>query len=133
MDDSRPIFVQIAERIADDILDGTLPEGTQVPSTTELSAFYRINPATVAKGMAELVAQDVLHKRRGIGMFVSTGARARLLEGRRAAFVDEFVAPLVHEARRLGIGADDLHHMLSEAAGRTGADGAPGQAAGGAR
>ncbi|WP_129337923.1 GntR family transcriptional regulator [Cellulomonas endophytica] len=133
IDEGRPIFAQIAERIAGDVLDGTLPEEGQVPSTTELSAFYRINPATVAKGMAELVAQGVLYKRRGIGMFVSTGARARLQEQRRAAFVDEYVAPLVREAHRLGLGPDDLARLLAEVSGAGAAAGGPGRAAGGAR
>ncbi|GIG30801.1 GntR family transcriptional regulator [Cellulomonas marina] len=121
LDDSRPIFVQVAERIAGDVLDGTLPEGSQVPSTTELSAFLRINPATVAKGMAELVATGVLHKRRGIGMFVSEGARARLQEQRRAAFVDEFVAPLVREAGRLGLAPDEVARLVVDATRGAGA------------
>ncbi|QTE31260.1 GntR family transcriptional regulator [Pengzhenrongella sicca] len=113
MDDSRPIFVQIAERIAADILEGTLAEEAQVPSTNELAAFYRINPATVAKGVSALVADGVLYKKRGIGMFVTTGARGRLLDRRREAFVAEYVAPLVREATRLGIGAADLRRLLA--------------------
>lgn len=114
IDDSRPIFVQIAERIAGDILDGTLVEEAQVPSTNELAAFYRINPATVGKGMSELVDAGVLYKKRGIGMFVSTGARSRLLAARRDAFVEEYVAPLVREAAKLGIGSQDLQRLIEQ-------------------
>ena len=65
MDDSRPIFVQVAEQIENDILSGALPEESQVPSTNEFAAFYRINPATAAKGVNMLVEKGVLVKRRG--------------------------------------------------------------------
>ena len=78
MDESRPIFVQIAEQIENDIIQGTLPEETQVPSTNEFAAFHRINPATAGKGVGLLVDAGILYKKRGIGMFVATGARAAL-------------------------------------------------------
>ena len=75
LDDGAPIFSQVAERLAGDIAEGTLAEGDRVPSTNELAAFYRINPATAAKGINMLIDQGLLEKRRGIGMFVSAGAR----------------------------------------------------------
>ena len=75
LDDGTPLFVQIAEQLADDIVDGVLAEGARVPSTNELAAFYRINPATAAKGINLLVDDGVLEKRRGIGMFVAAGAQ----------------------------------------------------------
>ena len=81
LDDGAPIFSQIAERLADDIAAGTLAEGDRVPSTNELAAFYRINPATAAKGINVLIDDGLLEKRRGIGMFVAAGARDRLLGG----------------------------------------------------
>ena len=115
MDDGRPIFVQIAEQIEDSIIEGSLAEGDQAPSTNELAAFHRINPATAAKGVGQLVADGVLHKRRGIGMFVSAGARDQLRERRRAQFARQFVQPLVTEARKIGIEADELHAMLDGA------------------
>src|SRR4029453_13396590 len=99
-DDGRPIFLQIAEEIENSIVDGTLAEGEQVPSPPEPGGFHRINPATAAKGVNQLVADGVLHKRRGIGMFVSTGARAQLRDRRRARFASEFVQPLIDEARK---------------------------------
>jgi DNA-binding transcriptional regulator YhcF (GntR family) len=116
-DDGRPIFLQIAEEIENSIVDGTLAEGEQVPSTTELAAFHRINPATAAKGVNQLVADGVLHKRRGIGMFVSTGARAQLRDRRRARFASEFVQPLVDEARKLGIDIEELKTMIDKTEG----------------
>ena len=118
-DGGRPIFVQIAAEIENGIVDGTLAEGTQVPSTTELAAFHRINPATAAKGVNELVADGVLHKRRGIGMFVSEGARERLLDRRRARFASEYVQPLVDEARKLGIDIEELKTMIDKSGSDT--------------
>lgn len=114
MDDSRPIFLQIAEQLEDDIVAGRLPEETQVPSTNELAAFLRINPATAAKGVNLLVDQGVLYKKRGIGMFVAEGARARLVAQRRDRFREQYIAPLMTEAERLGITPDQLAAMIRE-------------------
>ena len=112
MDDARPIFVQIAELIENSIIDGTLGEDAQVPSTNELAAFHRINPATAAKGVGQLVDDGTLYKRRGIGMFVTPGARAALRERRRRDFTDQYVRPLITEARKLGIGTEELTKMI---------------------
>jgi GntR family transcriptional regulator len=114
LDEGAPLFVQIAERLADEIADGTLAEGERVPSTNELAAFYQINPATAAKGISMLTDDRLLEKRRGIGMFVAAGARARLLDERRKRFAERYVEPLVAEAGRLGIGADELAAMIRE-------------------
>ena len=84
LDEGTPLFVQIADQLADDIVDGQLAEGTRVPSTNELAAFYRINPATAAKGINMLVDDGVLEKRRGIGMFVAAGAQEQLRAMRRS-------------------------------------------------
>ena len=73
-----PLFLQIARAIENDIVDGLLAEEDQAPSTNEIAAFHRINPATALKGVNELVAGGVLYKKRGIGMFVATGARDAL-------------------------------------------------------
>ncbi|MCR2813078.1 GntR family transcriptional regulator [Microbacterium sp. zg.Y1090] len=112
IEDGRAIFLQIAESIEDAIVDGSLPEEGQVPSTNELAAFHRINPATAAKGVNMLVDKGVLYKRRGIGMFVAPGAREQLRGERRAAFADRYIDPLLAEARALGLGADDLTALI---------------------
>ncbi|MEV0326230.1 GntR family transcriptional regulator [Micromonospora echinospora] len=112
MDEDRPIFVQIAEMIENSIVDGTLAEETQVPSTNELAAFHRINPATAAKGINRLVDDGLLYKRRGIGMFVATGARETLRERRRLDFAAQYVRPLIEEARKLGIGTEELKKLI---------------------
>lgn len=114
IEEGKALFLQIAESVEDSIVDGSLAEEAQAPSTNELAAFYRINPATAAKGVNMLVDKGVIHKRRGIGMFVSPGARALLLAERRTAFADRFVEPLLAEARKLGLGADDLDTLIRE-------------------
>lgn len=113
IDEGKPIFVQIAEQIEDDIIAGSLAEESQVPSTNEFAAFYRINPATAGKGVNRLVDDGILYKKRGIGMFVAEGARARLIQVRRDRFRDEFVRPLIAEAAKLGIDPDQLSDMIS--------------------
>jgi len=112
VDDSRPIFLQIAEQLEAQIIDGSMREETQVPSINDLAAFHRINPATALKGVNLLVDQGILYKRRGIGMFVSQGARARLVASRREAFGREFVRPLVARALALGITQEQLATMI---------------------
>jgi GntR family transcriptional regulator len=112
VDDSRPIFLQIAEAIENDILSGTLAEEGQVPSTNEFAAFHRINPATAGKGVNLLVDDGILYKKRGIGMFVAAGARERLATKRRSQFESEFVRPLVAEAKKLGLTREQLITMI---------------------
>jgi GntR family transcriptional regulator len=109
-----PLFQRIAQHLENAIVDGSLPEETQVPSTNELAAFHRINPATAAKGVNQLVADGLLYKKRGIGMFVTTGARAALRDRRRTQFEQQYVEPLVAEARSLGIGLDELVAMIDD-------------------
>ena len=114
MDESRPIFLQIAEAIENDIIAGALAEETQVPSTNEFAAFYRINPATALKGVNLLVDDGTLYKKRGIGMFVAEGAQAQIVTKRRDKFSEEFVRPLVQEAEKLGISARELAAMIQK-------------------
>ena len=115
LDEGTPLFVQVADRLGGQIADGGLAEGARVPSTNELAAFYRINPATAAKGINVLADDGLLEKRRGIGMFVATGARKRLLARRRAEFAQRYVEPLLTEAARLGIDTGELFALIKEA------------------
>lgn len=114
MDESRPIFIQIAEQIENDIISGALPEGSQVPSTNEYAAFHRINPATAGKGVNVLVDAGILYKKRGIGMFVAEGARSRIVAERRGTFLSDFIQPLLGEATGLGISPEQLATMIME-------------------
>src|SRR5260370_11953519 len=112
IDEKRPIFVQIAERIEADILAGRLAEEEQVPSTNQFAALYQINPATAAKGVNLLVDQGILYKKRGLGMYVASGARARLLEQRREQFFEQYVVTMLREAEKLGITTEQLTEMM---------------------
>lgn len=107
-EEAQPIFQRVAHHIADGILSGDYAEGASVPSSNELAAFYRINPATAGRGLAALAEGGVLYKRRGLGMYVAEGARERLLTRRRTRFPHAYLEPLVAEARALGISEDDL-------------------------
>ena len=115
-DDRSPIYVQIANGIKDEVLTGALKEGDQVMSTNQYAAFYQINPATAAKGFAQLVDEGVLYKKRGIGMFVSPDARARLRGQRRERFFADVVDPMLAEARMVGIDVDEIVAYLKDGA-----------------
>lgn len=108
-----PLFQQVAARVSDDIVAGVLAEGDQVPSINEFASFWRINPATALKGIAQLVSDGVLYKQRGIGTFVADGARERLLEQRRADFAKRFVGPLLEEADRLGLSNQQIIDIIN--------------------
>ncbi|MCM3739519.1 GntR family transcriptional regulator [Oceanobacillus luteolus] len=112
LDDTKPIFLQIKEMLEDSIISNTLKEGDRVPSTNELAAHYKINPATAAKGINELVAEEILYKRRGVGMFVAENARNILLEKHQANFYEEYIRPLKQAAQKLDIDKDELLKML---------------------
>jgi GntR family transcriptional regulator len=107
-DDRSPIYLQIANGIKNDVLSGTLKEDEQVMSTNQYAAFYQINPATAAKGFAQLVDEGVLYKKRGIGMFVSPDARARLRSQRRERFFTDVVDPMLAEARMVGVDVAEI-------------------------
>jgi DNA-binding transcriptional regulator YhcF (GntR family) len=120
LDEGGPLFAQVAERLAREIADGGLAEGARVPSSNELAAFYRINPATAAKGINVLADDGLLEKQRGIGMFVATGARQRLLARRHAEFSERYVQPLLTEATRLGMDTDELIAMIKDTSSERG-------------
>ena len=107
-----PIYLQLAEAIEDDILRGLYAEESQIPSTTELSVTLKINPATSNKGVNLLVDEGILYKKRGVGMFVSTGARERITQKRKEAFYENYILTLLEEARKLGIGREELIALI---------------------
>ncbi|MGN9911673.1 GntR family transcriptional regulator [Phytohabitans sp. LJ34] len=114
-DDRSPIYLQIADKIKEDILSGALGEDEQVMSTNQYASFYRINPATAAKGFQQLVEEGVLYKRRGIGMFVSPDAREKLRGQRRERFFEEVVDAMITEARVIGISLDEIVRRIEGA------------------
>ena len=108
LNQEKSIDIQISEMIENDILRDVLLEDERVPSTNELAKLYAINPATAAKGVNILVDAGVLYKKRGIGMFVSSGAKETIREKRRSQFYENYVSALIDEAKTLGITKDEL-------------------------
>lgn len=111
-DGPEPIYLQIADWIRAQVLSGELGEEEQVMSTTQFATTFRINPATAAKAFGELVDEGILYKRRGIGMFVATGARERLRNQRRQSFFADVVDPVAEQARLLGVPLEDVVSRL---------------------
>lgn len=108
----KSIYLQIAEMIETDILRDILLEEERVPSTNELAKLYAINPATVAKGVNILVDEGVLYKKRGIGMFVSAGAKEAILSRRKNEFYDNYVKKLLEEAASIGLGKEEVIQLI---------------------
>jgi len=113
-DTDKSIYLQIAESIEDDILQKIIEEEAQVPSTNQLAVMYRINPATAAKGINMLVNEGILYKKRGIGMFVSTGAAEKIRTKRKTSFYDKYMVPLLDEASNLDISKDEITDMIKK-------------------
>lgn len=113
LDENRPIYLQIKEHIEDSIINGTIKAGERVPSTNEFAKYYKINPATAAKGVNELVSEEVLYKRRGVGMFVSENAREIITEKRKETFYETYILPLQDEAKKLRVTKEQLIEMVS--------------------
>lgn len=111
-DDEKPVFLQIAEGMEDGILTGVFQEESQIPSTTELSVTYKINPATVLKGINLLVDAGIVYKKRGVGMFVAEGAVRKLRQKRKDQFYENFVSRLVEEAKKLEITDVEIISMI---------------------
>jgi DNA-binding transcriptional regulator YhcF (GntR family) len=111
-EDERPIFLQIAEQIEDGILSGAFPEETQIPSTTEISITFKINPATALKGISLMVDGGIVYKKRGLGMFVNTGAVKTIREKRKEVFFENYITKLAGEAKKLGLSQEDVVTMI---------------------
>ena len=114
-DGREPIYRQIADQIRQDVVEGALQAEEQVMSTTQYATNFRINPATAAKAFAELIAEGVLYQRRGLGTFVATGARGKLLADRRKRYFTEVLQPALEEAVRLGIPLEEVSRYAQEA------------------
>jgi GntR family transcriptional regulator len=106
--DNQPIYRQLRDRVVAMILDGVLKEGDPLPSVRTVAAEYRVNPLTVLKGYQQLVDEQLVEKRRGLGMFVNVGARNLLLAGERQKFLAEQWPVVYATIRRLGLKAEEL-------------------------
>ena len=119
-DERTPIYRQIAAQVKADVVSGALDGDEQVMSTNQYAAHYRINPATVAKAFQQLVDEQVLYKKRGIGMFVSPTARDALRAQRRETFFSDVVDPMVAEAKAVGIPLDEVVARIRRLASQAG-------------
>jgi GntR family transcriptional regulator len=106
--DNQPIYRQLRDRVVDMILDGVLKEGDPLPSVRNVAADYRLNPLTVLKGYQQLVDEQLVEKKRGLGMFVKAGARNLLLQGERQKFLAEQWPRVYATIRRLGLTPEEL-------------------------
>ncbi|WP_066195264.1 GntR family transcriptional regulator [Gracilibacillus timonensis] len=113
--DNKPIFIQVREQIEDQIVNDQLKEGDQAPSTNQLVQFYKINHATISKGITQLVDEGILFKKRGVGMFVAEGAKQVLIEKRKQAFMEDYVIGLVQEAEKLQISDKEMIELIQQA------------------
>nr|WP_296008203.1 GntR family transcriptional regulator [uncultured Blautia sp.] len=112
LNQEKSIYIQIKEMIETDILRDILLEEERVPSTNELAKLYAINPATAAKGINLLVDEGVLYKKRGIGMFVTAGAKKMIQTKRKKGFFETYVKGMLTEAASLGITKEELIEMI---------------------
>lgn len=112
--DSLPIYIRIVEGIKNAILEEKLKEDNQLPSTTYLSKQYSINIATVNKAMNILVDEDLVYKKRGIGMFVKKGAVSKLIKERRESFKERYVEATLREAKKLNYSVEELQKLVKE-------------------
>lgn len=116
--EEKPIYIQVREQIEDQIINKQLQEEDQAPSTNQLVNFYKINHATVSKGINQLVDEEILYKKRGIGMFVAEGARDKLLKKRREDFIDDYIIRVVKEAEKLEISDEEIMSYIKQVKGR---------------
>lgn len=114
LNQEKSIYLQISEMIEKDILRDIILEEEKVPSTNELAKLYAINPATAAKGINILVDNGVLYKKRGIGMFVATGAKEKIRKKKQEEFADKYLKMLIVEAESIGIGKKELIELIEK-------------------
>lgn len=111
---NKPIYQQLAEEIEDYILKGIFKEESKIPSTTEYSTNYRINPATVRKAFGILVDEDIIYKKRGIGMFIKEGSREKIKKKRKDQFFINYIQKTLEEGEKLGISSLDIIELIKE-------------------
>ncbi len=113
-DDNQPIYWQLRERTVAAILDGTLPEGEPLPSVRQVAVDFQINPLTVSKAYQSLVDDELVEKRRGVGMFVIEGARDQLLASERDRFLNEDWPKVAARIEQLGLSVEELLKILDQ-------------------
>ena len=112
----KPLFLQFSEQLEDNILKGIFEEETQIPSTTEVAITFKINPATANRGVNLLVDEGIIYKKRGIGMFVNTGAREKIVAKRKNSFYESYILSLLKEAQNLNITKAEIIALIERGA-----------------
>jgi GntR family transcriptional regulator len=112
--DNQPIYWQLRERTVAMILDGTLSEGDALPSVRAVASDFQLNPITVSKSYQTLVDDELVEKRRGLGMFVCEGAKLQLMESERQKFLTEEWPAMVNRIGQLGLNVNKLLQLASE-------------------
>ncbi|TGB01089.1 GntR family transcriptional regulator [Halobacillus salinus] len=115
LDNNRPIYLQIKESIEEDILNGLLKPEDQIPSNSQLVKHFNINPVTVLKGINLLVDEEIIYKKRGVGMFVSPDAPEKLKKRFSKTFLKEQIEPLIAIAKPLGLSQQEVQEMIDRA------------------
>jgi DNA-binding transcriptional regulator YhcF (GntR family) len=113
LNDKKPIYVQIKDWLADQIIDETIETHDKIPSTNEIVTYFKVNHITVSKGVTQLVEDGILYKKRGVGMFVEEGAREKLLKVRREEFVEDYLKPMLDEAEKLELTKEDIQQLIN--------------------
>ena len=113
LNDKKPIYVQIKDWLADQIIDETIETHYKIPSTNEIVTYFKVNHITVSKGVTQLVEDGILYKKRGVGMFVEEGAREKLLKVRREEFVEDYLKPMLDEAEKLELTKEDIQQLIN--------------------
>src|SRR5216683_3254746 len=116
--DGQPIYRQLRDRVVHMILDGILKEGDPLPSVRNVAAEYRVNPLTVLKAYQQLVSEELVETRRGLGMFVKSGARDLLLKGERQKFLAEEWPRVAEKIQRLGLTQKELDAAAAKSKAR---------------
>lgn len=114
MNESVPIYMQISQFIEDEILSDHFKVDDKVPSTNEFAKMMQVNPATAGKGLNDLVDQQILYKKRGLGMYVTAEAKDLIIAKRRQVFSQQMLPSFLREAKRLDISLDQLIKMIKE-------------------
>lgn len=112
--DKQPIFQQLADLIEDDILNGTFRVDEQILSVAQFSQLFQVNPATVMKGIGLLVNEEILYKKRGLGMYVSSDAKQKIQIQRRERFYKELLSDLLNEADKLELTTEEIVGMIKQ-------------------
>lgn len=113
LNDKKPIYIQIKDWLADQIIDETIETHDKIPSTNEIVTYFKVNHITVSKGVTQLVEDGILYKKRGVGMFVEEGAREKLLKVRREEFVEDYLKPMLDEAEKLELTKEDIQQLIN--------------------